>query len=86
VSVRGPFFGFLVALIVIVAVLATIYLVDIASRALESVNRQIASALEVNATTEFSERADKLVASLAVIIVAAIVFLIVLVTVHLKRR
>ena len=85
-SVRGPFFGFLLALIVIIAVLATIYLADIASRALESINRQIASVLEVNATTEYSERADVLVASLAVIVVAAIMFLIVLVTVHLKRR
>jgi len=86
VSVRGPFFGFLLALIVIVAVLATMYLADIASRALERVNEQIASVLEVNATTEYSERADKLVASLAVIIAAAVVFLIVLVTIHLKRR
>jgi hypothetical protein len=86
VSVRGPFFGFLLALIVIMAVLATMYIADIASRALERVNEQIASALEVNPTTEFSERADRLVASLAVIIVAAILFLIVLVTVHLRRR
>lgn len=85
-SVRGPFFGFLLALIVIMAVLATMYIADIASRALERVNEQIASALEVNPTTEFSERADRLVASLAVIIVAAILFLIVLVTVHLRRR
>jgi predicted membrane protein len=86
VNVRGPFFGFLLALIVIVAVLATMYLADIASRALESVNRQIASVLEVNATTEYSERADAVVASLAVIVVAAVVFLIALVTIHLKRR
>jgi tellurite resistance protein TehA-like permease len=85
-SVRGPFFGFLIALIVIMAVLATIYLADIACRALESVNKQIASAMGVNATTEYSESSDKLVASLAVIIAAAIVFLIALVTVHLKRR
>jgi hypothetical protein len=84
--IRGPLFGFLVALIVILVVLGLIYMGDIASRALENVNKEIAKTLEVNATTEYSQRADQLIASLAIILVASIIFIIVVLTIHLKRR
>jgi hypothetical protein len=83
---RGPFLGFLVALIIILVVLGLVYMADIALRILEGANRDIARALDVNATTEYSERADQVAASLVVVLAASILFIIVVMTVHLKRR
>jgi len=84
--IKGPLFGFIVALIIVLAILALIYVSDIAIRALENTNREIAKTLEVEETTEYSKRADQVVASLAIILVAAILFIIAVLTIHLKTR
>jgi hypothetical protein len=83
---RGPFLGFLATLIIVLVVLGLVYMADIALRALEGTNRDIARVLGVNATTEYSKRADQVAASLVVVLVAAILFIIVVTTVHLRRR
>jgi hypothetical protein len=84
--VRGPLFGFLVALVIVLVVLAVVYAADIVLRALESARDSIAKALNVTATTEYSAQADQVAAGLAVVVVAAVLFIIALYMIHVKER
>ncbi len=84
--IRGPLFGFLLALITAFVVLGIIYVVDIVLHVLGDINREIAGVFGVEPSTSYSQRADEAAASLAIIFVASILFIIVVFTVYLKRR
>jgi len=83
---RGPFIGFIITLVMALVVLSIIYAADIASRALERVGEDLARALNVPMTTEYSRLGDQAVTAFAVIIGVALLFTLVVYAVHIKRR
>jgi len=84
--VRGPLFGFVIALLVSLIVLALVVFSDIAVRVLEDANRRIAEFANVTPTTEYSSTADQVVSGLAYVLAAATLFAVVAYSAYRGRR
>ena len=83
---RGPLAGFLVVLIALLVVLGVVYVADIVLSVLETARDTVAEELRVNATTEYSSRADTATATVILVIVFTALAIIVVYSLHLERR
>jgi hypothetical protein len=84
--VRGALAGFIFGLTVTLVSLALIYVADIALRSLDTANQAVGQALNVSPTSEYSARADSAIATLAYVVVALAIFVVVAYSAHLKKR
>lgn len=85
-SVRGPFLGFLIGLVVVMVMIGLVYLADIVITTLERVNQAIADAVGVEKTTEYSSQVEQLASIIAPVLVALVIAMIAFISIHMKKR
>jgi len=85
-SVRGPFLGFLIGLVIIIVMIGLVYLADIVITSLERANQAIADAAGVDKTTEYSRKVEELAPIIAPILVALVIAVIAFISIHMKKR
>jgi len=85
-SVRGPFLGFLIGLIIVLAMIGLVYLADIVITPLEQANQAVADATGVDKTTEYSSRVEQLTPIIAPILTALVIAVIAFISIHMKKR
>ena len=83
---RGPLFGFAVALVATLVILGLVLAVDITLRVIEDANQRIAGTLEVEPSKEFSEQADRALAPIPYVLAASVLFAIVVYGAHRSKR
>jgi uncharacterized metal-binding protein len=85
-SVRGPFIGFLIGLVIIIVMIGMVYLADIIIALLDKANQSVADATGVEKTTEYSRKVEELAPLVASILVALVIAVIAFTSLHMKKR